>query len=375
MPDDNRLTAYQIHPHANMDLTPATVDRDWMDAADQRHPYRCLPLNIANQNGWFLSCPTDFRVFWYGGSAAKDLDVEFIGHKDPSVTSHFGSGVLTFSIPYLFRTPEGINLWVKGPANMPKDGVVALEGIVETDWATSTFTMNWKVTRPNEWITFRRGEPVCLIVPIPRGLTESLDPGVEPACAAGRCDGPRDVGQDRQVGQGARLSIFAPRPRCVGGRRGAAQDQAGLLECLAHRRQGQGARAAGGNLGLQPAGDVGGQIARCGGGEIRPVDPPAGKHPLRRHEDMPWRPSSHQHLGPRPAPRQDQGRRVLGPLGAADARGVGQVLCGVEGGHLRLPFLTPFSPPAGLEPLRGLGPPGRPFPRIGGPSPPRPRMP
>ena len=179
MPDDRRLTAFQIHPHSNMDLTPAGVDRDWMDAADQRHPYRCLPLNIANQNGWFLSCPTDFRVFWYGGAAAKDLEVEFIGHADPSVTSHFGSGVLTFSIPYLFRTPEGINLWVKGPANMPKDGVVALEGIVETDWATSTFTMNWKVTRPHEWITFRRGEPVCLIVPIPRGLTESLDPGVE----------------------------------------------------------------------------------------------------------------------------------------------------------------------------------------------------
>jgi len=178
MPDDKLLTAFQIHPYANMELTPATVDRDWMDAADQRHPYRCLPLNIANQNGWFLSCPTDFRVFWYGGAAAKDLEVEFLGHADPSVSSHFGSGVVTFSIPYLFRTPEGINLWVKGPANMPKDGIVALEGVVETDWATSTFTMNWKVTRPNEWITFRRGEPVCLLVPIPRGLTESIDPCV-----------------------------------------------------------------------------------------------------------------------------------------------------------------------------------------------------
>ena len=178
MSDDRRLTAFQIHPHANMDLTPAGVDRDWMDAADQRHPYRCLPLNIANQNGWFLSCPTDFRIFWYGGAAAKDLDVEFLGHKDPSITSHFGSGVLTFSIPYLFRTPEGINLWVKGPANMPKDGVVALEGIVETDWATSTFTMNWKVTRPFEWIRFRVGDPICHLLPIPRGLTESMRPEV-----------------------------------------------------------------------------------------------------------------------------------------------------------------------------------------------------
>ena len=56
------------------------------------------------------------------------------------------------------------------------------------------------------------------------------------------------------------------------------------------------------------------------------------------------------------------------------------VLRGVEGGHLRLPLRTPFNPPEGLEPLRGLGPPGRfPFllfwPRIGGPSPPPPRSP
>jgi hypothetical protein len=179
MPDDTTLTAYQIHAHANMELHPAAIERDWMDAADQRHPYRCLPLNIANQNGWVLTCPTDFRVFWYGGASAKDLEVEFLGHSDPSISSHFGSGVVTFSIPFLFRTPPNINLWVKGPANTPKDGIGPLEGVVETDWATSTFTMNWKMTRTNEWVNFARGEPVCLLVPIPRGLTETMNPRIE----------------------------------------------------------------------------------------------------------------------------------------------------------------------------------------------------
>jgi len=169
--------AYQLHEQPiAMSISSASLERDWMEQAPQRFPYRCLPLNIANQNGWVIACPARFRVYWYGGSLTQDLQLEFDGTPDPLVSSHFGSAVLTFSMPYLFRTPPGINLWVKGPSNHIKDGIQALEGIVETDWATSTFTMNWKMTRQNEWITFERGEPICMLVPIPRGLTESLRP-------------------------------------------------------------------------------------------------------------------------------------------------------------------------------------------------------
>src|SRR3712207_8402233 len=31
--------------------------------------------------------------------------------------SHFGSGILTWNLPFLFRTPPGYNLHVRGPAN------------------------------------------------------------------------------------------------------------------------------------------------------------------------------------------------------------------------------------------------------------------
>ena len=172
------FTAYQIHDTANMALSPAPLERDWMTNTHLKYPYRCLPLNIANQNGWVVSCPVDFRCYWYGGDGPKDVEVRFDGPADPSISSHFGVGVVTFSIPYLFRTPEGINLWVKGPANAPKDGIAPLEGVVETDWAVSTFTMNWKITRPNEWIAFKRDEPICMLVPVPRGLAEAFLPRI-----------------------------------------------------------------------------------------------------------------------------------------------------------------------------------------------------
>jgi uncharacterized protein DUF6065 len=84
--------------------------------------------------------------------------------------------VLTFMVGYLFRTPPGYNLYVHGPANCPKDGVTALEGVVESDWTESTFTMNWKVTRPNHPIVFEADEPIAMITPMPRHQLERFQP-------------------------------------------------------------------------------------------------------------------------------------------------------------------------------------------------------
>lgn len=180
MADPLPFIAYQIHDApTKMTLHTAPIERDWMEAAPQRFPYRCLPLNIANQNGWVIPCPTPFRAYWYGGAAPADVEVRFDGPPDPCIISHFGSGTITFSLPYLFRTPPGVNLWAKGMSNHIKDGIQALEGVIETDWATSTFTMNWKLTRPNEWVHFAEGEPICMIVPLPRGFAEGLAPRIE----------------------------------------------------------------------------------------------------------------------------------------------------------------------------------------------------
>lgn len=186
MPNDTEpaITAYLLNPHPPAaELMAAPIDRRWMDEAPHRFPYRCLPLAIANQCGWVLTCPASFSVYWYGGQLTSDLEVRFDGPPDSGVLSHFGSGVLTFTVPYLFRTPKGVNLWAKGPANWPKDGIQALEGVIETDWSPATFTMNWKMTRTNEWVRFEKGEPYCMLVPVPRGLAEAVAPRITPLTA------------------------------------------------------------------------------------------------------------------------------------------------------------------------------------------------
>ncbi len=179
-----RLIAFELHPQDDMPIEPAPSDRAWMDQSANRYAYRCLPLVIANQAGWIIRCPADFSVRWNGGPLITDVKVRLPrGSQEARIFSHFGEGVLTFSLPYLFRTPRGINLWVKGPTNWIKDGVQPLEGIVETDWNETTFTMNWKLTRKNHTVRFERGEPICMIVPVPRGLAESLEPIRQPVAA------------------------------------------------------------------------------------------------------------------------------------------------------------------------------------------------
>lgn len=68
---------------------------------------------------------------------------------------------------------------VRGPTNSPKDGIVGLDGIVETDWAHSTFTMNWRFTRACT-VEFFVGEPICMIMPIQRGLLEMFEGEIRP---------------------------------------------------------------------------------------------------------------------------------------------------------------------------------------------------
>ncbi|RUL88611.1 DUF6065 family protein [Tautonia sociabilis] len=185
--DRLKIIAFERYGPVELALFRAPPKRRWMDESAGRFAYRCLPLVIANQAGWLIRNPIHFSVFWNGGTTAPDLQVLAppgqVGFStafgpESVVESHFGEGVLTFQLPYLFRTSPGYNLWVKGPANMIKDGIQPLEGMVETDWSPAPFTMNWKVTRPFHTITFLPGEPICQLIPYPRGLIERFDPEV-----------------------------------------------------------------------------------------------------------------------------------------------------------------------------------------------------
>jgi Family of unknown function (DUF6065) len=157
-------------------LVPAVPNRQWMRQTEEHFADRCLPLRIANQMGWFVLNDVDVTAVWNGSDSKAGIRILTPAGIDAKhISSHFGYGVLTWTIPYLFRTPPGYNLYVRGPTNAPKDGACALDGVVETDWAAATFTMNWKLTCADVPVSFKAGEPIAMIMPIRRGEIEEFE--------------------------------------------------------------------------------------------------------------------------------------------------------------------------------------------------------
>ena len=177
----NRFTCYQINETAPR-LVTARSDRAWMDASDQRFAYRCIPLSIANAMGWELLTPSRVVAEWNGGRNLEDLTVTV---EDPAwgenklASSHFGHGILTFQTGYLVRTDPGIGVWARGTPNLPKDGVIALDGLTETDWLPLTFTMNWLLTRPGR-VVFEKDEPFCFMTLVGYRALDDVRPEIVP---------------------------------------------------------------------------------------------------------------------------------------------------------------------------------------------------
>ncbi|WP_232064896.1 DUF6065 family protein [Mycobacterium cookii] len=162
-------------------IEPAPISRTWMSTMSETRmgwPNRCLPMLMANQSGWELRNPCAFTATWFGPD--NDVDVLITpDNRDPDQflpLSHFGNGILTWRLPLLFRTPPGYNLLVRGPANYPKDAACPLEGVVETDWASASFSMSWKLTRKLMPVRFEVDEPICMIVPQRRAELEEFAP-------------------------------------------------------------------------------------------------------------------------------------------------------------------------------------------------------
>lgn len=181
-----RFIAYEIWDNPGFTLEPAPAKRGWMDEFPHRVPYRCLPINMANQAGWVVRTPVGFSVTWNGKHELDAVHITFLDRLRSDqertlrgfIKSNFGGGILTFAFPWLFRTPPGIGLWVRGPTNLFRHNARAIEGLVESDWAHAPFTMNWKIERRNDPAYFRAGDSVCMLTPFPLDLLEGLTPEV-----------------------------------------------------------------------------------------------------------------------------------------------------------------------------------------------------
>ena len=174
------VTVYQIADDALLkqnrddgtgwDWCWADWQRDWMDVTPSRFAYRCLPVTIANQTGLWVKNPVGFTATWRGSERPGSIDFQFEESAEiwtRWISNEFGAGIITWNSPFLFRTkPAGSRLLVFGPANSFKNNVHPLTAILESDWMTMSFTMNWKIMRPGDPVRFEAGEPLFQTIPL-----------------------------------------------------------------------------------------------------------------------------------------------------------------------------------------------------------------
>jgi len=177
-----KLTCFSLHDFAPR-IVSARPSRSWMDQFTDRHPYRCLPLSIANSHGWELLCPIPVEITWNGGPGVGDLTIRGLkalpGGRpiEHFCRSNFSQGIATFHLDYIFRTERGWDLLATGPFNYPMENAYPLTGIIEADWLPYPFTMNWQILRPGR-VLFGENEPFCFIFPIPKQALIDCQPEI-----------------------------------------------------------------------------------------------------------------------------------------------------------------------------------------------------
>ncbi len=172
-----KLDCYKIYENAPK-IIPGRSRREWMDSFEDRFPYRCLPLTMANSTGWEILCPIDIEIEWNGRSMEDAIQIRSSAGDawvKSFASSHFRKGIVTMHTGHLFRTPPGWAVWCGGAPNWPKHGISPLSGLIETDWLPFPFTMNWQMTEPGI-VKFERDEPFCFFTLVEHHRLEDVQP-------------------------------------------------------------------------------------------------------------------------------------------------------------------------------------------------------
>ena len=94
-------------------LQNATARREWLNKEpEQTFAYSCIPMTHASESGIWIVSDAGFNVFWNGDKTLESVVFNFDSEKEKNeslicATSHFPIGIVTFSLPFLFKTPPG----------------------------------------------------------------------------------------------------------------------------------------------------------------------------------------------------------------------------------------------------------------------------
>lgn len=143
------------------------------------HSFHCLPVVVGNQYGFAIKSMKSWTAVWNGGPAPGDtlvkLDPEDANSSLQTVSSHFGSGIVTVQNRFHFRTPPGVNLLALDAPNYFHFNLSNLFAVIEADNLRRDFTFNLKIVKPNVEVSIKKGEIISAIIPMPRYFVDDYE--------------------------------------------------------------------------------------------------------------------------------------------------------------------------------------------------------
>ncbi len=141
--------------------------RRWMDDFAKGHPYQCAPLRYANVSEWWVIGHERTFVRWDPRNKEDLISIHGLGE------SHFGYGIVSFRLPFVFDVEAPWCLMVKGPANVVIPNAHPLEGVIDPRAYALGFSMNWQIQEGGTAI-FEKDQPVAAITLVdPASLHEA----------------------------------------------------------------------------------------------------------------------------------------------------------------------------------------------------------
>ena len=154
-----KLTLTRTH-QSTTKIVQSRVKRDWMDATYNKHAYQCMPMTLANVYGWEVQIEEDLVVIWDGVNPPQILQGEYTSTGRKQAVSSI-VGMISINIGWAINTEENHSTWFTGPPNYFMDGAICLTATLPTSWWPDETQMNWKITKINEPVTFKSGDPIC----------------------------------------------------------------------------------------------------------------------------------------------------------------------------------------------------------------------
>lgn len=158
------VDVYKVYPNSAI-ITPLKVRREWMDNTKDKHAYHCMPLSMVNYYGWGIAFPKDISFIWNGNPESNPDNIKILSGEE-YVYSDRGNTLITFKTGLMFKTPENLSLLGYPVPNYFVDGVYPLSFLLSTSFLKGDLQPSWKITKANEVITIKAGEPVIAVMPV-----------------------------------------------------------------------------------------------------------------------------------------------------------------------------------------------------------------